>query len=53
MARIGFFEMLLDDDMSWNAETIACPRCGQPVPPRLTVMTEQGLVCERCHALVP
>jgi hypothetical protein len=35
------------------AETIACPRCGQPVPPRLTVMTEQGLVCERCHALVP
>jgi hypothetical protein len=35
------------------AETIACPRCGQPVPPRLTVMTEQGLMCDRCHALVP
>lgn len=35
------------------AETIACPRCGQPVPPRQTVMTEQGLMCDRCHALIP
>jgi class 3 adenylate cyclase len=35
------------------AETIACPRCGEPVPPQQTVMTAQGLMCQRCDALVP
>jgi hypothetical protein len=35
---------------STPAGTIACPKCGRQVEKSLTVMTGDGVICDRCHA---
>jgi Zn finger protein HypA/HybF involved in hydrogenase expression len=40
-----------EEEIDHAANTITCPRCQRQVDRRITVMTEQGVICDRCHAL--
>lgn len=40
-----------EEEIDHAANTITCPRCNRQVDRRITVMTEAGVVCDRCHAL--
>lgn len=40
-----------EEEIDHAANTITCPRCNRQVDRRVTVMTESGVVCDRCHAL--
>jgi len=40
-----------EEEIDHAANTITCPRCNREVDRRITVMTEQGVICDRCHAL--
>jgi Zn finger protein HypA/HybF involved in hydrogenase expression len=40
-----------EEEIEVAANTITCPQCHRQVDRRITVMTEQGVVCDRCHAL--
>lgn len=40
-----------EEEIETAANTVTCPRCNRQVDRRITVMTEAGVVCDRCHAL--
>lgn len=40
-----------EEEIDHAANTVTCPRCNRQVDRRITVMTEQGVICDRCHAL--
>jgi hypothetical protein len=40
-----------EEEIEVAANMITCPQCHRQVDRRITVMTEQGIVCDRCHAL--
>ncbi len=40
-----------EEEIDHAANTITCPRCNRQVDRRITVMTEAGVICDRCHAL--
>lgn len=40
-----------EEEIDHAANTVTCPQCNRQVDRRVTVMTEQGIVCDRCHAL--
>jgi hypothetical protein len=40
-----------EEEIEVATTMITCPRCRRQVDRRITVMTEQGVVCDRCHAL--
>jgi hypothetical protein len=40
-----------EEELEHAANTMTCPRCSRQVDRRITVMTEQGVMCDRCHAL--
>jgi hypothetical protein len=40
-----------EEEIEVAASTVTCPSCRRQVDRRVTVMTEAGVVCDRCHAL--
>lgn len=40
-----------EEEIAVAANTVTCPSCKRQVDRRITVMTEGGIVCDRCHAL--
>lgn len=40
-----------EEEIDVAANTVTCPTCRRQVDRRITVMTEAGIVCDRCHAL--
>jgi hypothetical protein len=40
-----------EEEIDTAANTVTCPSCRRQVERRITVMTEAGIVCDRCHAL--
>lgn len=40
-----------EEEIEVAASTVTCPSCRRQVDRRITVMTEAGIVCDRCHAL--
>ncbi|MBV8762184.1 MAG: hypothetical protein JO257_33140 [Deltaproteobacteria bacterium] len=40
-----------EEEIDHAANTITCPRCNRQVDRHVTVMTEQGVICDRCHAI--
>lgn len=40
-----------EEEIDAAANTVTCPSCRRQVDRRITVMTEAGIVCDRCHAL--
>lgn len=40
-----------EEEIEVAANTVTCPSCRRQVDRRITVMTEAGIVCDRCHAL--
>ena len=40
-----------EDEIEHAANTVTCPSCKRQVDRRVTVMTELGILCDRCHAL--
>lgn len=40
-----------EEEIEVAANTVTCPNCKRQVDRRITVMTESGIVCDRCHAV--
>jgi hypothetical protein len=40
-----------EEEIEVATNMVTCPQCQRQVDRRITVMTEQGIVCDRCHAL--
>lgn len=50
-ARLEAAILNAEDEYSAEVSTSTCLKCSRQVPNAQTVMTEIGLVCDRCHAL--
>jgi len=49
-ARLEAAILNAEEEVVADANTVSCTRCGQAVARARTMMTEDGVVCDRCHA---
>lgn len=50
-ARLEAAVLNTEEEIVATARTSTCLKCSRQVPSAQTVMTELGIVCDRCHAL--
>lgn len=50
-ARLEAAVLNAEDEIRQEANTIVCLKCSRQVAKSNTVMTEMGVMCDRCHAL--
>lgn len=50
-ARLEAAMLNAEEEIATTANTFTCLKCGRQLPKAQSVMTEVGVVCDRCHAI--